>query len=148
MAKRLAGKAKIQKAASSDAPLNDVSSASPARAQKAAARREAILSAALDEFSARGFASARLDDIAERAGVAKGTIYLYFADKEALFQDIVRTMIVPVVAVVEHVPPPDVPIRAVLENIEASSGAAAAGDGVAHPATLFLSKGLRTMPNQ
>ena len=92
-------------------------SAIPARARKAAARREAILSAALDEFSARGFAAARLDDVAVRAGVAKGTIYLYFADKEALFQDIVRTMIVPVVAVVEVTPPPDVPIRAVLENL-------------------------------
>jgi AcrR family transcriptional regulator len=87
------------------------------RARKAAARREAILNAALDEFSARGYAAARLDDIAERAGVAKGTIYLYFADKEALFQDIVRTMIVPVVTVVEHVPPPGVPIRVVLSGL-------------------------------
>jgi AcrR family transcriptional regulator len=117
MAKRLAGRAKIPETASSDAPPSDGSATPPARAQKATARREAILSAALDEFSARGFASARLDDIAERAGVAKGTIYLYFADKEALFQDIVRTMIVPVVAVVEHAPPPDMPIRAVLENL-------------------------------
>jgi len=53
-----------------------------ARTAKAAARREAILDAALDEFSARGFAAARLDDVARRAGVAKGTIYLYFKDKE------------------------------------------------------------------
>ena len=45
-------------------------------------RRAAILSAALDEFTARGFEGARLDDVAKRAGVAKGTIYLYFADKE------------------------------------------------------------------
>jgi AcrR family transcriptional regulator len=45
---------------------------------KAAARRDAILDAALDEFSARGFAAARLDDVAKRAGVAKGTIYLHF----------------------------------------------------------------------
>src|SRR5882724_9431313 len=56
-----------------------------ARAVRAAARREAILAAALDEFSAQGFAAARLDDVAKRAGVAKGTIYLYFADKETLF---------------------------------------------------------------
>src|SRR4051812_37338833 len=52
-----------------------------------AARREAILAAALDEFSARGFAAARLDDVARRAGVAKGTIYVHFRDKETLFEE-------------------------------------------------------------
>src|SRR5436309_13820246 len=45
-----------------------------ARARKRAERREAILTAALDEFAARGFAAARLEDVARRAGVAKGTI--------------------------------------------------------------------------
>ena len=54
---------------------------SGARARRAAERRDAILTAALEEFSARGFAATRLDDVAKRAGVAKGTIYLYFADK-------------------------------------------------------------------
>ena len=48
--------------------------------------------ASLIEFSANGYAAARLDDIAARAGVAKGTIYLYFADKEALFQELIRTI--------------------------------------------------------
>ena len=61
-----------------------------ARIAKAAARRNAILDAALEEFSARGFAAARLDDVARRAGVAKGTIYLHFEDKEALFQELIR----------------------------------------------------------
>ena len=61
-------------------------------------RRDAILSAALEEFSARGFADTRLDDVAQRAGVAKGTIYLYFRDKESLFQDLVRAMVVPLVS--------------------------------------------------
>src|SRR6202048_987076 len=60
-------------------------------------RREAILAAALDEFSAQGFAATRLDDVARRAGVAKGTIYLYFKDKEALFQELVRTALVPLI---------------------------------------------------
>src|SRR4051794_37881846 len=87
------------------------------RAEKAAARREAIIAAALDEFSARGFAAARLDDVAQRAGVAKGTIYLHFADKEALFQEIVRTMVVPLVATVEVAPPPGVPIRKIVEAL-------------------------------
>ena len=67
------------------------------RAMRAAERRQAIVDAALVEFSAKGFAAARLDDIAARAGVAKGTIYLYFEDKEALFQELVRTSIVPIV---------------------------------------------------
>jgi AcrR family transcriptional regulator len=84
------------------------------RAEKSAARREAVLAAALDEFSARGFAATRIDDVARRAGVAKGTIYLYFHDKEALFQELVRTMLVPLVLALEA-PPPDVPIRALLQ---------------------------------
>src|ERR1700716_3376157 len=61
------------------------------RAERAAERRAAIVEAALDEFIARGFAATRLDDVAKRAGVAKGTIYLHFTDKEALFQELVRT---------------------------------------------------------
>ena len=85
------------------------------RAAKAEARKQAIVAAALEEFCARGFAATRLDDVAARAGVAKGTIYLHFEDKEALFREIVGTMLVPLVAVLEA-PPPDVPIRAVLER--------------------------------
>lgn len=84
------------------------------RAEKSAARRDAVLAAALDEFSARGFAATRIDDVARRAGVAKGTIYLYFRDKEALFQELVRTMLVPLIRALEA-SPPDVPVRALLE---------------------------------
>jgi AcrR family transcriptional regulator len=83
------------------------------RAEKSEARRQAIIAAALEEFCARGFAATRLDDVAARAGVAKGTIYLHFDDKEALFRDIVGTMLVPLVAALEA-PPNDVPIREVL----------------------------------
>jgi AcrR family transcriptional regulator len=97
-------------------PAAQATDAAP-RARKSAERREAILNAALDEFSARGFAAARLDDVAARAGVAKGTIYLHFADKEALFQDIVRTLIVPVVSAVEIMPPPGVPVRVILNGL-------------------------------
>ena len=49
--------------------------------------------AAVDQTE-RGLAKARLDDIAGRAGVSKGTIYLYFPDKEALFAEMVRRMII------------------------------------------------------
>lgn len=55
------------------------------------ARPQQILDAAFIEFGQHGLASARLDDIARRANVAKGTIYLYFPNKEALFHEMVRT---------------------------------------------------------
>jgi len=86
------------------------------RAAKAAERRAAIVAAALDEFTARGFAATRLDDVARRAGVAKGTIYLHFADKEALFQELLRSAIVPLVAQLMGPPAAGVSARAMLEG--------------------------------
>jgi AcrR family transcriptional regulator len=77
----------------------------PNRAERAAERRQAIIDAALDEFIARGFTATRLDDIAKRAGVAKGTIYLHFKDKESMFEELIRTAIVPLVGRM-HAPPP------------------------------------------
>lgn len=67
------------------------------RARMALARRSAILDAARDEFVAKGFAAARLEDIARRAKVAKGTIYLSFPDKEQLFEAVVSDHMAPVV---------------------------------------------------
>jgi len=80
-------------------------------------RRAAILAAALEEFAARGFAATRLDDVARRARIAKGTIYLYFRDKESLFQELVRAMLSPLVGTIEAAPLRDLPIRAVAEMI-------------------------------
>jgi AcrR family transcriptional regulator len=87
------------------------------RQERASERREAILAAALDEFSQAGFAAARLDDVAKRAGVAKGTIYLYFRDKETLFQEIVREMLAPVVGSIEALGQADVPMRELADRI-------------------------------
>src|ERR1700730_13221390 len=87
------------------------------RAEKAAARREAILAAALDEFAAQGFAATRLDDVARRAGVAKGTIYLHFRDKEALFQELVRSVLSPLVGMLETIAEVDAPLRVLAERI-------------------------------
>jgi len=87
--------------------------ANGARAVRAAARRQAILDAALDEFAAQGFAATRLDDVAKRAGVAKGTIYLHFRDKETLFQEIIRSVLSPVVTTVESAMQVDIPIRVI-----------------------------------
>src|SRR5678815_5743430 len=76
------------------------------RAEKSAERRAAIVEAAMEEFIARGFAATRLDDVAKRAGVAKGTIYLHFKDKESMFEELIRTAIVPLVNRLAEGPPP------------------------------------------
>jgi AcrR family transcriptional regulator len=86
-------------------------------AQGAPERREAILAAALEEFAAHGFADARLDDVARRAEIAKGTIYLYFRDKESLFQELVRAMLSPLIGAIEAAAMGDLPIRAFAERI-------------------------------
>jgi AcrR family transcriptional regulator len=91
--------------------------ASGARKQRSAARRAAILAAALDEFSARGFEAARLDDVAKRAGVAKGTIYLYFRDKQSLFQELIRAMLTPLIGTIEALGAAELPMEALTGQI-------------------------------
>lgn len=59
------------------------------------ARPGEIVEAAVAVFSEKGFAAARLEDIAARAGVSKGAIYLYFANKEELFHAVVTRMAAP-----------------------------------------------------
>jgi AcrR family transcriptional regulator len=64
----------------------------PARSEEERQKKlGAILDAALDVFSQVGFAEAKLDAIAARAGVAKGTLYLYVASKEDLLERLIRT---------------------------------------------------------
>ncbi len=62
------------------------------------ARPEELVAAALEVFVERGYEGTTLADVARRAGVTKGTIYLYFENKEALFKAVVRETIVPVIA--------------------------------------------------
>jgi AcrR family transcriptional regulator len=57
-------------------------------------RPRQILDAALAVFAERGLAAARLDDIAKRAGLSKGTIYLYFPNKEELFREVIRNSVI------------------------------------------------------
>ncbi|AWM02127.1 TetR/AcrR family transcriptional regulator [Bradyrhizobium amphicarpaeae] len=85
------------------------------RTARAQERRAAIVDAAMEEFISRGFAATRLDDIAKRAGVAKGTIYLHFKDKESMFEELVRIVIVPVVARLTALPPPTGSVRDLIE---------------------------------
>jgi AcrR family transcriptional regulator len=76
------------------------------RRRRKAERPQEILKAALEVFSEKGFAATRLDDIAIRAGVTKGTIYVYFESKEELFVATVKEQSEPVfqhlIALLEH----------------------------------------------
>src|SRR5215210_386247 len=104
-------------AAKSPKPARIAPSSTPpsSRTERAAERRQAIMDSALDEFIARGFSAARLDDVAKRAGVAKGTIYLHFKDKEALFQELIREALVPLIGRLAAPPPAGGSVRAALE---------------------------------
>lgn len=70
-------------------------SATPRWRRRKEARPQEIVAAALEVFAERGFAATRLDDVASRAGVSKGTLYLYFPNKEELFKAVIRAAIVP-----------------------------------------------------
>ena len=67
-------------------------------------RPHQILHAALEVFGEFGLARARLEDIAKRAGVSKGTIYLYFPNKEELFREMVRSTVVEAIVAGENLP--------------------------------------------
>src|SRR5216117_4446952 len=64
------------------------------RERRKESRPSELLAAALELFVERGFAATRLEDVAARAGVSKGTLYLYFDSKEELFKAVVREIIV------------------------------------------------------
>jgi len=63
--------------------------------RRKAERPDEIVAAAFEIFSEKGFAAARLDDIAARAGVSKGAIYLYFATKEDIFRAVIEMGVAP-----------------------------------------------------
>ncbi|HEY4541278.1 MAG TPA: TetR/AcrR family transcriptional regulator [Noviherbaspirillum sp.] len=65
------------------------------------ARPQELLEAALDLFVERGYAATRLDDVAARAGVSKGTLYLYFTSKEELFKAVIRENVLPILGEAE-----------------------------------------------
>ncbi|TCU20396.1 TetR/AcrR family transcriptional regulator [Rhizobium sullae] len=65
------------------------------RAEQKARRPAQILDAAFEEFVERGYVATRVEDIAERVGVTKGTIYVYFETKEQLFEAMIRHISVP-----------------------------------------------------
>lgn len=74
---------------------------SAGRRRRKDARPGEILDAALRLFGERGFAATRLDDVAARAGISKGTVYLYFPTKEDLFRAVLRQDLIPNIAEME-----------------------------------------------
>lgn len=68
------------------------------RRRRKEARPAELTAAALDVFVEKGYAATRLEDVAARAGVSKGTLYLYFAGKEELFKAVVREGLLPALA--------------------------------------------------
>lgn len=81
------------------------------RAEQSELRKKAIIQAALAEFSQKGFAAARMEDIAKKAHVAKGTVYLHFADKESLFEELVKIHILPMVHTLKTEIDPSLPLK-------------------------------------
>jgi AcrR family transcriptional regulator len=67
------------------------------------ARPQELMAAALDLFVERGYAATRLDDVASQAGVSKGTLYLYFANKEELFKAVVQENLFPLLTEAEGI---------------------------------------------
>jgi AcrR family transcriptional regulator len=73
--------------------------ATPApRKRRKESRPSELLEAALGLFVEKGFAATRLEDVASRAGVSKGTLYLYYENKETLFKAVIQEGIIPVIA--------------------------------------------------
>lgn len=77
--------------------MSEPVSRAPRWERRKESRPAELVAAALDLFVERGYAATRLDDVATRAGVSKGTLYLYFDSKEELFKAVVREHIVPLI---------------------------------------------------
>ena len=75
--------------------MNSPSDTKPRWERRKDARPQELLAAALDLFVDKGYAATRLDDVAARAGVSKGTLYLYFTNKEELLKAVVRENLLP-----------------------------------------------------
>ena len=85
-----------------DALHHDDSAAAPRSRRLPEERPGEIIDAAFDVFSDQGLGGARLDEIARRAGVSKGTIYLYFSSKEELFRAVVESKVISVIEAAEQ----------------------------------------------
>jgi len=82
--------------------MSEPSSPSPKWRRRADARPTEIIQAAYEVFSEKGFAAARLDEIAKRAGVSKGALYLYFETKQDIFEAVVKDAVAPNIGAIEQ----------------------------------------------
>jgi AcrR family transcriptional regulator len=87
----------------SRSPAPKASEPAPRWRRRAEARPEEILEAALEEFVARGFEAARMEDIAKRAGLSKAAIYLYFPSKVALLEALIEAKVAPLAQSVQQI---------------------------------------------
>lgn len=83
--------------------LSKATEAAPRWRRRAEARPEEILEAALEEFVARGFDAARMEDIAKRAGLSKAAIYLYFPSKVAVLEALIEAKVGPLAQSVQQI---------------------------------------------
>ena len=65
-------------------------------------RPQEITAAAFTAFAEKGYAATRVEEVAQRAGVSKGLLYLYFKTKEELFKAVVRSVVIPRVDALEN----------------------------------------------
>ena len=128
--------------------MPDVKTVAAADPRTRRANKEAdILWAARTQFLTRGYAATRLDDIAAQAGVAKGTLYLYFRSKEDLFQSLVRTAIVPNLAKLEALAAAwEGPVAALLHRFADFAAEVVRNDDLAAMPRLLLAEA-RTFPD-
>ena len=89
----------------SQTPAASAHASSPAssRQRRKQARPQELLDAALDLFVERGFAATRSEDVAARAGVSKGTLYLYYPSKEELLKEVIRHNVINQIAEGEQI---------------------------------------------
>jgi AcrR family transcriptional regulator len=107
-------------------------------------RRRAVLEAASTVFAEKGFAGAKLDDVALEAGVGKGSIYLYFRDKQDLFEQLVSSAVAPLLSRFEEIAKrPDLPIEAILAQIFDTFRTEVLGTDRKHVLRLVIVEGAR-----
>jgi TetR/AcrR family transcriptional regulator len=85
-------------------PVDPADHGSPSHQRRKAERPDELLDAALSLFVEKGYAATRIDEVARRAGVSKGTLYLYYASKEELLKEVIRSRLsTPIAEAVETV---------------------------------------------
>lgn len=83
-------------------PTTPPATPAPRWERRKQSRPAELLEAALDCFVERGYSATRLDDVAARAGVSKGTLYLYYDSKDDLFKAVVRSSVIPLIDAFRH----------------------------------------------